>query len=249
MKKTSQVLLISLLQTKNDTPKPLLRADQLRTVVPNLSASGFRSLLYLLEHQGMIAREFMGNEFGYILTKLGAQALTAELPALSDRYESWEGEWVVLLFLTAPKGDPQFRYLRSLVVSQGAVALNRGVYLGAGGFSSAVMAELETTYNRSVILLQAGEWYIGSERPIVIKTLGLNDIIIAYSGISREVDRLTDKFSKKSMLNNQSKIEIYSVLTQFLTVLQEDPGFATRYMARVVSPFEILARIQRLLVL
>ncbi len=246
MKKTSQVLLTALFPVAQNKPGIVLTTKQLRFLVPDLSESGFKSLLYLLEQQELVNRELGDAEPVYSLTNLGKRAVEDEFPALSNRYDSWEGDWALLVFLTAPKGDPQFRYLRSLLLSQGAVALNRGVYLGAGGFSNRVMVELENEYRRSVVLLTVGEWQIGSEKPIVMKSLGLNDIVANYSGIGKQLARLLQEKLEKSSLKNQTKQDSLILFQQFLSVLQEDPGFTTRYIARSTPPLSLLAELQHI---
>ncbi len=246
MKQTSQVLLTALFPLAQGNPSVALSSKQLRFLVPDLSDSGFKSLLYLLEQQEQVSREFGGSEPVYTLTNLGKRAVEDEFPALSNRYDSWEGDWALLVFLTAPKGDPQFRYLRSVLLSQGAVALNRGVYLGAGGFSTRVMVELENEYRRSVVLMTVGEWQIGSEKPIVMKSLGLNDIAATYSGIGKQIDRLLEQNREKTSLKNQTKLTSVDLYHQFLSVLREDPGFTTRYIQRSTTSSELLSKLQQI---
>lgn len=249
MKYSSQVVLTALLPTVKNQPGPLFLLEELTPLLETLSLAGARSLLYLLEQQQLVSKELSEAGVGYRSTLQGVKALEAEISALSHRYDHWEGDWSVLVFLTAPKSDPSFRYLRRLLVSQGALGLNRGVYLGAGGFSDAVMLELEQRYSKSVVLCSLNEWQIGAERPIVINFFGLNDILQSYSGISTQVARLTSENTKKSDMKDQSKKAVAALFHQFLGVVKEDPGFSTRYISLKITPFDLLAKLQRLLLL
>ena len=247
MKQTTQKLLLALYPAPDRTSLVTLSAEQLAACVSELSSSGFRSLLYTAVQNEYVSRENIGVQSYYVLTDLGRRMVEVAFPAFSARFESWTGEWSCLVFLEAPVGDPHFRYLRRLVLENGAVGLSRGVYLSAGGFHDRVQSELETVYAKSIALFTIGGWQIGSERPIVIEFLGLDDVAAGYSGISKEIDKLLRENTTRSTLNNQSKRHNQALIDRFSTLLGADPGFTTRYFPGIDSPLQILSQLQQLL--
>lgn len=247
MKQTTQKLLLMLHYAPEKEPLVALTAEQLLHSAPELSPSGFRSLLYGAVQNKYISKESAGQGNYYVSTDLGRRMTEASFPALSKRFESWSGEWSCMVFLEAHKGDPQFRYLRKLLLEKGAVALSRGVYLSAGEFDRRVQSEVETLYYRSVVVFTIQEWQIGSERPIVIDSLGLDSVAAGYSGISSEIAKLLSKNRNESKLNNQSKDHYANLIDRFSALLLADPGFTTRYFPGLNSPQNLLHQLQELI--
>jgi DNA-binding transcriptional regulator PaaX len=246
MKQSTQKVLLALYPAAEQSALVSLSAEQLRACVGDLSPSGFRSLLYAAEKNGYLARENIGSQSYFVLRDIGRRKVEVAFPAFSPRFERWSGEWSCMVFLEAPAGDPQFRYLRRLLLEKGALGLSRGVYLSAGEFDQRVMSEVEALYAQSLAIFTIGKWQLGSERPIVIDSMGLDDIAAGYSGVSTEIKQLLRQNRSESKLNDQSKAAYYTLFDRFLSLLQTDPGFTTRYFPGLESPTQLLAQLQQL---
>src|SRR5687767_13547175 len=137
MKKTAQKILLSLYQPETFR----LSLKELEFLNENQTASGFKSIVYHLERSGYVRLERLDGEPWVSLTSHGKEAVEDLFPAFHPRHLHWEGTWSCLVFRTAPSTDPEFRYLRKLLVKVNAAALSRGVYLYPGGFPDRVLSE------------------------------------------------------------------------------------------------------------
>ncbi|MBP7842840.1 hypothetical protein KA017_02450 [Candidatus Woesebacteria bacterium] len=234
MKKNTQKLLVALYsdvsQIKNRVPVP-----HLQMLVPELSGGGFRSLLFALKKQGVITTQKALGVTTVSITHHGSIHLESEFPALSQKWDKWQGNWDCLVFMESPSLDKQFRFLRNLLLSEGAVAINRGVYLSPGGFSDVVLKECQNTYHSNVLLFSVEAWKLATDASFMIEKYGLLDVAEALSGISSDVDRLLKKVVDRKRLTQSDKISIHLVYDRVLDILLEDPGFCTFYFKEVES--------------
>lgn len=248
MKKNSQILLLSLFSEGGRQPLSLT-VSQLRRLVPELSDSGFRSLLHVLEKKQMISSERDQGKRRFYLTNDGKNALVRLFPSLDPSWQSWNGSWVCLVFLQAPKSDLQFRYLRSLLVEHRAVALSRGVYLYPRQLPAIVLESLQRLYIGSVLCFSVAEWQFGTERPIVVEKYTLESLIDIYSGVSKEAKQLLGDENVSSRLTVQQKSRIASLFDRLLSALTSDLGFMNYYFPGSTRGSEVLILVQRLLTL
>lgn len=234
MKKNTQKILLALYsdigQIKNRVP-----VSQLQMLVPELSGGGFRSLLFALKQQGMITTHKVLGVTSISITHHGTVSLENEFPALSQKWDTWQGNWDCLVFMESSSLDKQFRFLRNLLLSQGAIAINRGVYLSPGGFSDVVLGECQNTYYSNVLLFSVATWKLATDSSFIIEKYGLQDVAEALSGISRDVDRLLKMMIDKKGLTQGDKTSICLAYDRVLAVLLEDPGFCTFYFKEVES--------------
>ncbi len=149
--------------------------------------------------------------------------------------------------MSAPKNDPQFRYLRNLLLEERAVFLSRGVYAVPGKLSEKVLEIVESLYHHSVAIFAISEWKFGNEQEIVIEQLGLTDIIEAYSGISREIRELLENCEKNVRLTDQQKLRFMPVFDRFWENVTADTGFARFYVSNAPTAAEVLSQLQKLL--
>jgi len=248
MKKNSQILLLSLFTEGLKQPLSLSVA-QLRKLVPDLSDSGFRSLLHVLEKKLLISSERAQGKKRYYLTNDGKNALVGLFPSLNPSWHDWDGSWVCLVFLQAPKSDLQFRYLRSLLLEHRAVALSRGVYLYPRQLPAVVLESLQRLYIGAVLCFGVAEWQFGTERPIVVEKYTLESLIDIYSGVSKEARQLLGDENGSSRLTVQQKSRIPSLFDRLLSALTIDVGFSSYYFPGSPRGSEVLIIIQRLLTL
>jgi DNA-binding transcriptional regulator PaaX len=242
MKKNTQKLLLALF-SKDTELKNRVPLNTLQLVVPDLSDGGFRSLLFALKQQGALTTHRLSGVTTVSITHHGTTLLESEFPALSDKWDEWDGKWECLIFMNSPEFDKQFRYLRELLISQGALAINRGVYFSPGGFSDVVMNECKNSYFANVIIFSVGNWKLATETSFLIEKYGLLDVAETYSGLSNDVARLL-----KSIINENRLIVSYNkdlnlVYDRMAAVLQEDPGFCTFFFKEVENIKNLLLRL------
>lgn len=248
MKKNAQKILLALYKSRAEVPTTL-DVSRLRKVVPDLTETGYRSLLLYMSNKDYIFRERILGSTSVGITELGQRSLTAIFPALDTSWDTWKGEWVVLLFLTAPKTDLHFRYLRSLLIQENALPITRGVYLTARSFSDKILREVEVSYPKSIALLSVNSWLKGVDRPLIFSYYGITGLVDSYSGISKEIDLLLEKKAQNKDSFNQSKFNLVSVIDRLLDCLRQDPGFHKFYFPDTPGGAEMIRKMQSLIAL
>lgn len=242
MKKNTQKLLLSLYFSKNQVQNRVPQ-EIVKILLSSLSDGGRRSLLFLLKRKNLIDSERVLGKTTVSLTNYGVTQLEAEFPALSQKWDSWEGEWECLVFLSAPKSDQQFRYLRQLLLSEGAINVSRGVYFAPKSFSDVVLSTCRNLYLSNLLLFSVGDWKIVNERSVIIEKYGLLDIVESYSGVSRDVDRLLVLLNDKKRAVDSLKNDINLVYDRLVAILVEDPGFCMFFFPQAILAKEILLRL------
>ncbi|MBU0974960.1 hypothetical protein KKD03_04645, partial [Patescibacteria group bacterium] len=220
-----------------------IKLSNLDTVLSNLTEGGKRSLLYVLKKSGLINSERVLGTTSIGITQHGIKALEDQFPALSAKWDKWQGSWDCLVFIKAPKSDKQFRYLRLLLVTEGAVSISRGVYASPFSFSEKVTQECEQMYRESILMFSVGSWKIASLRNFIIEKYGLLDIVESYSGISNDVSRLLIAVDTNKRLTDMYKIELNTVYDRLIDILAEDPGFCKHYFSEVPNVQEMLSKL------
>lgn len=239
MKKNTQKILLSL-YTKAGEIKNRVPISTLQLIVPELTDGGFRSLLHVLKKQKSITTQRVLGTTTVSITHHGTVLLEKEFPALNSKWDTWKGKWDCMVFLEAPHFDKQFRYLRKLLLSQGALSMSRGVYFAPGEFSGKVTTEVQESYFSNVLIFSVGEWKVATEFSFIIDKYGLSDIVESYSGISRDVSRLIKSVGMEKGLIHKYKSEIYLVYDRVSEVLAEDPGFSMFYFSEAPNIKDIL---------
>lgn len=248
MKNNTQKILLALYPGRStELLSKRVSYEALQLVVPELSDGGFRSLLFVLKKQGIVTTQKILGKSSVGITQYGSLLLEREFPALSSKWVDWDGKWECMVFLEPPSFDKHFRYLRTLILSEGAVAFSRGVYMAPGGFPESIIKECQLSYHKAVILFSVGSWKIATESTFIIEKYGLLDIVEAYSGISRDVSRLLKQQIYKKELINQSKKDMNLVYDRVLAVLKEDPGFCSFYFQEVPNIQKLLSDLYILL--
>lgn len=198
-------------------------------LLPDLSPAGIRSILHRLEKSGSLTREHAFGSRVLVGSLQAREDVKAAFPVLNHEREQWNGSWSMLVFLKPPKGDKNFRYLRSLLIKERALDLTRGVYLYPGSFPTQVQYELRDKYKGSVHIVSVAEWLMGSERPIVVQKYSLQSLLDIYSGISEEISHLLIKKDTKKGLTKKEKKLFVSLLDRFIDALVSDIGILSYY--------------------
>lgn len=246
MKKNAQKILLCLYVFSNQE-QVLLTDKQLRIVLPDMTEGGFRSLLLFLQRKGYLIKESYNQLQYYSITERGREALNAKFPALNPKWNDWNGQWYALTFLQAPSSDPQFRYLRKLLISDHVLPLTRGVYLAAGGFSPQVLSTCASLYTDCVLIFSVASWEFGLIRPIIVKYYDLASVASVYSSISNSLKQLLEIFNINKNANYQQKLLISTTIDRLWSGLRDDPGFVRHYFPDLPEIPTILKQIFHIL--
>lgn len=217
---------------------------ELAILVPNLTEGGLLSTLSYLQQRQRVVLERVAGRLMVSITTHGMRVLEERVPAFSPARRQWDGRWQALLFLTAPKTDPQFRALRRVLLAVHAVPLTRGVFLYPGVLPEKVIFMLQKQYEAAVIVAEWSEWTFGDEQQTIGSILRINDLAHSYSSVSRDIDTLLKKHSSKIGLNNQSKLALFSVFDRLYAILQDDHGLGRYYFPQVENGVDLLFRLQ-----
>lgn len=246
MKKNAQKILLCL-YTYSRSERVLFSTSQIRLAVPNMSDGGYRSLLLMMQRNGWVSKESLPGMQYLSITDQGREALKRVLPALNPKWKQWKGEWHAMTFIQAPSSDPQFRYLRQLVIADNAIPLTRGVYLAAGGFSQEILSVCSTLYASSVTVFSVNTWEFGDDRPIIVKYYDLTSVASVYSSISTSIDGLLGILNVGKSRTDQHKVVISTTIDRLWSGLKDDPGFTAYYFPGILDLPSILKKIQLLI--
>ncbi len=217
----------------------------LSSVVPKLTQAGLASALFLLDKKELLRIDKTGSEWRYSLSSHGVSHLKGLFPALSTAHEKKQPSWLLLVFLTAPKADKNFRYLRAYLSQNQAVTLTRAVYLLFRHLAEKVLPELERSYKNAVLVVELGDWVFGDDYKIIGQRSGLDDLFELYSSISKELDRLISIKSTGKIFTQQENLDFHSALNRFLNLLEQDTALLGVYFPEVVTASELLNKLQK----
>jgi hypothetical protein len=245
---TRKILLFLYPAIDSDQNKPdeqmMLSFEQLRFLLAGLSMAGFKSLLFYLEKNQYLSKHLINEKHYYSLTKHGKKQLEQQFPALSIARRNWHGNWSMIVFLQAIKTDQNFRYLRSFLLKNGCIALNRGIFVYPGELNDLVLAELNGRYRQAVMVYQLGECLVGDERIVIGQKIALSDSLKVYSGISKELDELIEIIGSTKKFKDQHKLDFYSIFDRFVSFLADDSGLVHHYYPQVEGVLIILSKLQ-----
>ena len=225
---------------------PSLTREQLRVLVPELTEAGFNSLLFLLSKRQFLIRNKLNQHFVYSLSTTGIKQLESQFPALLVAKQVWQGQWQLIVFLQAPSHDQHFRYLRRFLLNNACISLQRAVFIYPGQLPDIVWTELKTSYQRAVLVLNSTQWLLGDPRIVIGQKINLQDDLTAYSGISKELQRLIDLSANKKAFSRQSKVSFSSIFDRFIIILEQSSGLIRHYYPQVAGPIELLKQLQKI---
>jgi DNA-binding transcriptional regulator PaaX len=207
-----------------------------------LSASGRRSLISSLKEKQFL---FVGRHNGakkLYITSHGQTYVEQEFPALSSGIATWDGTWAQLVFIQSPATDPQFRYLRQLLIDTNAGQLRRGVYISPGRFHKRVEEQFPY-YKNAIIVTTIADWQFGDERSVIEPLFNLSDVRDSLSGVSGECDRLLVVLNNEKRSISSLEKDFCLVFDRLLAICSFDIGVHAYYFSQVPSVRNILTRL------
>jgi hypothetical protein len=244
MKENAQRLLSWLYPS--DRTARWVKLSELGFVAPELTEGGLQSVLkFLEEHKRLVIERLDGQQLVSI-TSHGMRALEERIPAFSPQRRDWQGGWQAVIFLHAPKSDPNFRFLRRLLLGSFALPVSRGVFLYPGQLLEKIIFELNSSYEGSVMSTEFKKWTFGDEREIIGSILNFADQANSYSSISSEIDSLLTLDQPLIEFTDQAKLRFSSVFSRLFAVLKNDFGIQQAYLPQVKDGIMLLFELQKL---
>ncbi len=243
MQERGQKIILSL-YTEGENAKFWLNYEQLATFVPDISINGLRSQLSRLQAKNQVFSAIINDSACFRLSSEGRGLVRQLFPALVSGNEVELGLYHCIVFLEAKKTDKRFRYLRSFLLSNHFIAVQRGVYVIPGEISELVYTELQNRYKGSVLVFPINKTIFGDIERLIINNQHLADIVTAYSGISNQLNELLSNDQQISQLTEQRKIEFSSLFDRFYHLLSNEAGYWQLFFPQVGSALSILARFQ-----
>lgn len=219
-----------------------IRTDKqiLELLLPDLSPAGRRSLISYCQKNSWVQSNLINGKRHLYLTAHGRRELELHFPLFSEKADQWNGEWYLVVFLTAPKLDPQFRYLRNYLLDKRATALTRGNYLLPSFLAVDLVEEIHRSYRTQVMMVSIKKWIFGDERSFALDNYSLLDVHQSYSGVSNELEQLLSKKIIFSSASDQEKKDIFSVFDRLATLISGDVGLLQHYFPDIARGRELL---------
>ncbi len=214
---------------------------QIELITPELTEAGRNSLVRHLESKQLLFTDELDDWTSLTISSHGQAEIESVFAPLRRLSEPWEGDWWQVLFLQAPSGDRNFRYLRTLLLEEDCFALKRGVYLHPGKLSEKLAGNLHNSYRQSVIVIECGQWQFGDEQNVIGQKAGLDDLLSIYSGISTELKDLLTKISNKKHLNVRQKTQIASIFERIVTTMEQDIDILPHYYPQTKTALQLLS--------
>jgi len=245
MKKSSLKILLALYTS---TKKPLyLDYFQLQLVLENISYAGLRSSISQMKKKNLLHTQLLMKKLNICITDIGKRELEAQFPAFSPRLRDWQGELSCMVFLTAPKTDKQFRYLRNVLISAGCLQISRGVYATPGSFSETIINECQNSYQKSVTVFTINKYIFNDLQGLIMQQQSITQLVQSYSGISKEINHLLNLNRQVASFTQSQKDQFFSVFDRLFENLVNDKGLMNYYFPQVVSAMSLLTHLQQIL--
>lgn len=246
MKQSSQRLLLSVYPPRGRVVQFPYRLVPL--LVPELTPGGQRSLIHVLQKQQFLHKEQVIDELVLTLGEQGRRALEQDFPALRTPTDAWQGDWQLVVFLSPPFTDKNFRFLRKQLLAAHALPVSRGVYAFPEKIPQVIARELENSYQGAVLVVPIGDVpNFGSLRPLIMEHYQLPDLISAYSGVSSEIDELLKLNRSLERLTDSQKKVLATVMIRISEIGLQDPGIIRFYFPGAPNLKAVLAHFQHLL--
>jgi len=191
-----------------------------------------RSLLKLLVDRRLVASEKYSGRHWLRLTQPGRELVNGLFWAQLEQPPISAG-WQVVVFRSAPAGDPGFRRLRRRLRAVKAGQVTPGVYLVAGKLPPGLRRALIEDYPASVMVVATDSWSFGDQLSVIEDIFTLSDIKVAYSGVSTELSQLLAESEGGKWLTDRQKRQIYLVFDRFWEVFCDDSGLLARLSPQV----------------
>ncbi len=246
MRQTTAKILLATYPSSPDVGR-LVACSGLATLTPELTDRGFESLIALLKNRQWLLSSVLPDGVYVQLTALGLEAIRAQFPALDIPTNNTATDWYLILFSTAPTGDPSFRYLRRLLLRHAAVQLGRSQYVFSQVIPSEVELVLKRLYGTAVYVCRVSAWMAGFISPRILNQKQVSELITISSGLSKQTDKLLARFYSNKRLTINDKKTINQLYDQLIFILKNHLPNNYADSSLVISPLNLLAKLQQII--
>ena len=220
MKKSSKKLLLFLgLANLGDS---FLNYSAIDCILPDLSTDGVRSIIYLLKKKYLIENFVIDGKREVKITTMGSRLLKSLFPTF---FGSDQSMWHCAVFISAKGNDQAFRYLRTVMLNDGAYQLTRGVYIKAGQYSDEILDICAKLYQSAISIFTINQFIFGIDSHMIAKKMGVTDYLSEISGLSREIGQLLEKNDDQKIRNISNKTLIVSIFERIYQIGSVSGGY------------------------
>lgn len=220
MKKSSNKLL--LFSGLADLGGNFLNYSAMEYILPEITINGVRSVLYLLRKKYLIESFSIDDKKQIRITSTGLRLVKSLFPTFFGDTQSL---WHCVVFLSAKQNDKAFRYLRTILLNDGAYQLTRGVYIKAGQYSDKVLEICGKLYQSAVTIFAVDQFIFGVDSHMIAKMMGVADYFSEISGISREIGQLLGNNDNQILRNHSNKNQIISIFERIYQIGSVSGGY------------------------
>lgn len=223
MKKSSKKLLLFLgLVNAGDHSLDYAALDY---ILPELSAKGIASLVYLLQKNFLVESHIVSDSKQVRITASGMRSLRMLFPGVLTTNDEQASRWHCAVFVASKQSDKAFRYLRSIILTDGAYQLTRGVYIKAAPFSERFIDTCAKLYQSSVSIFSIDQFIFGIDSHILANKMGATEHFADMSGISKEIEQLLSQINNDLSLRNGHKPQIQGLLERIYQMASVSGSF------------------------
>lgn len=228
-----------------DEAERWLSKTRISLVVPQLSPSGLRSLVYGLEKNQLILSRYESGQQVYGLTTIGKSLIETEIAGLKVSTLAVQNS-SVLVFMQPPNSDRNFRYLRQFLIAHRWTAVTRGVFVFSGQPTESTLEIVQRLYAQAVLIFSVSDWLWGDLRLVIGHGSNISQAGDIYSGISRELDGLIGDVIGEKELDYPTKIKIVSIFDRLYSALKFDFNQVITPKQTSLTGIGLLGRLQLL---
>lgn len=249
MKRNTSQLLLWLYPGKQNASdlsfKRSVSISEIQIVMPKISDSSLRSLLFLMNKKAWLEIITLESEKYLSITKEGISQLEAQFPALKLG-SSVISHWTIIIFLEPPKNDKNFRYLRRFLLDKKNIQLTRGVYLSPLALDIQTTQLLEKLYKNYVLVVEADNFLFSDVGRIIGSKINLSDTLNILSGLSRELDEVIDKKNIEKRFTDKQKNTISSIFNRLFNLIEQSYCLESYFFPQVKSTLDLLLKLKEI---
>ena len=223
MKENTRKILFLFFDT-DPTQKTMISSAQLAWLLPSITASGQRSLLYLMVNNGLLSQVGGVAEGTYVITQKGVDVSSQLFPAFNSGWSTWDQSWSVISFISDTEAKYDYRKLRAEMPKNRYFPLSRGTYVTPQHLAAPVLELCNREYRGGVITSVTTTSLVNDYSTWNYIKENQRDLHQIYSGLSRESARLLASFDAKKSSSSKDKNSIAAVLDSFFQICVEDTG-------------------------
>jgi DNA-binding transcriptional regulator PaaX len=199
----------------------------------DVTRGGFRASMKKLVEKKYIDRISLNNRSVFRLSSTGRMKLSMLYPALAfkdQKKENKDFQGSFCILLKAPNKDAHFNLLRSHLIRNGFVFVNRGVYFTYHHqINETFLNELLSNYSSSILLVSIKEFSLGSIDSLLRMNEHSEKVKKSLSEVSSSLVALLGQNSNKKNLLITKKYNLYAAFVKAEELIRDlDNSFSEK---------------------